>query len=279
MVDPNDLLVQLKIISAIYSFVALGSTLYRLYKRRGRFWADDHWALFAFVALIMQVVAVFLHVLLPNRFSKTTRVAAYYLMATAFYAVIWGSRLSILFSIVRIDPSTQRRKRLSWVVVAFVAVLKFLLAQLFWVCEPDPSWMDPPNPQCRLTLRRLDLAVSLVHAAFILRNGGIKIVISALVEVPIDCISLIVANIPVVVTTMVDIVGDADQARATRTTPLSTGFWYHEAETAEACRRRSSKSTWNQNEQPDSEQAIVGKVSSTHPIFDRRSYLYPTSPL
>ncbi|KAJ7860392.1 hypothetical protein B0H14DRAFT_575507 [Mycena olivaceomarginata] len=132
--------------------------------------------------------------------------------------------------------------------------------------------------------------VSLVHAAFILRNGGIKVVTSVLVE---DCLSLIAANIPVVVTTMVDIVGDADQARAARMTPFSTGFWYHETETAEKCRRRvrfatldsptddmelsytkSSKSTWNQNEQPDSEQVIksrphtpysTGAVTCTQP--------------
>ncbi|KAJ7910271.1 hypothetical protein B0H13DRAFT_2012698, partial [Mycena leptocephala] len=46
--------------------------------------------------------------------------------------------------------------------------------------------------------------VSLVHAAFILRNCGMKILILAIVE---DCLSLIVANIPVVITTTIDIVG------------------------------------------------------------------------
>ena len=41
--------------------------------------------------------------------------------------------------------------------------------------------------------------VSLVHAAYILTTGGIRVIISALVE---DCVSLMVANVPVVVTAM-----------------------------------------------------------------------------
>jgi hypothetical protein len=64
-----------------------------------------------------------------------------------------ASRISILFSIVRIDPSATRRRRLFWVAVAFVIALLFLLAQLLWVCEPEPSWKDAPNPQCHLPLQ------------------------------------------------------------------------------------------------------------------------------
>jgi hypothetical protein len=42
---------------------------------------------------------------------------------------------------------------------------------------------------------------------------------------------LIVANIPVVVTTMLDIVGDEDQSRTSETPPFSTMFWYGESVT------------------------------------------------
>ncbi|KAJ7132408.1 hypothetical protein C8R44DRAFT_773998 [Mycena epipterygia] len=272
MINPNDPLVQLKITSATCSFFALGTTIYRLYKRRGRFWADDAWALFAFMALIIQVVAIFLHIPVPNNLSKTARVAAYYLTAFSFYVVIWGSRLSILFSIVRIDPSEYRRKKLFWIAVAFVAATLFLFAQLLWVCEPEPVWKDAPNPQCQLPLqvaicqlvtdviadtilllapiplfknladkvlrRKLTLIfstcvvttiVSLVHAAFILRNGGVKVVISALVE---DCLSLIVANIPVVVTSVVNIASETDQVRTVQTTSLrfNTMPWFSGAQ-------------------------------------------------
>ncbi|KAJ7302776.1 hypothetical protein DFH08DRAFT_720704 [Mycena albidolilacea] len=217
-------------------YVGLTDASTRLYKRRSRLWADDAWAFFAFVCLIIQVVTVFLHVPVPNNFSKTARVSAYYLMCLTFYLVIWLSRLSILFSIVRIHPSPSARKHLFWVAVSFVTAVLFFFGQLLWVCETEPLWKDAPNPQCHLPqqvaicqlvtdvladsillfaplqlfrsladkmLRRkltlifstcvVTTIVSLVHAAFILRNGGVKEIISAIVE---DCLSLIVANVP-----------------------------------------------------------------------------------
>ncbi|KAJ7609063.1 hypothetical protein FB45DRAFT_1039220 [Roridomyces roridus] len=250
MIDPNDPLVQLKITGATCSFFAFGTTIYRLYKRHGRYRADDGWALFAFLSLIIQDVSVFLHVPVPNHLSKTARVAAYYLMAATFYAIIWASRLSILYSIVRIDPSQDSRKRLFWVAVAFVVAALFLLAQLLWVCEPEPSWKNAPNPQCRLPLqvamsatdviadsilliapiplfrhladkalrRKLTIifstcvvttVVSLVHAAFILRRGGVKVLISALVE---NSLSLIVANLPIVIARLINLARDEDDS-------------------------------------------------------------------
>ncbi|KAF7342298.1 hypothetical protein MVEN_01818000 [Mycena venus] len=270
MINPSGPLVQLKITSITCSFFALGSTLYRLYQRRGRFGGDDLWAVFASVALIVQVIIIFLHIPPPNNLPKKGGVAVYYLTGIAFYAIVWGSRLSILFSIIRIDPTFERRRRLFWVAVVFIVISLALLAQLFSVCESkDPSWKNAPNPQCPLPLQvavcqlvtdiiadsillfspwplfrdllgkgmrhKLTIIfstcvvttiVSLVHAAYILRNGGMKVVISAVVE---DCISLIVANIPVVVTSVVDIAGDTEEPRNSRTRRFSTVFWLEES--------------------------------------------------
>jgi hypothetical protein len=87
--------------------------------------------------------------------------------------------------------------------------------------------------------------VSLVHSVLIL-VGNPQALIAALVEVRARSpgisivltvgyiqggLSLIVANIPVVVTTMVDIVGDEDQSRTSETPPFSTMFWYGESVT------------------------------------------------
>ncbi|KAH8835080.1 hypothetical protein DL96DRAFT_1572760 [Flagelloscypha sp. PMI_526] len=252
-IDLKDGLVQLKITSAVCSFVAICVTIFRLWKRKGRFWVDDMAAAIALGALCIQVVSVFLHLPVPNSQSKTTRVAAYYLMAYTFYAVIFFSRLSILFSIIRIDPSPRRRRFLYYSAVFVICALLFLMAQLLWVCEPEPGWKDAANPQCHLprqvaicqlvtdviidgilivapltllktlqdrTLRRklaiifstcvVTTIVSLVHAAYIISNGGIKVVISAIVE---DSCSLIVANIPVVVTAALRLTREDDQVR------------------------------------------------------------------
>jgi hypothetical protein len=93
--------------------------------------------------------------------------------------------------------------------------------------------------------------VSLVHAVLILRTGSSQATIAGIVEVRARspgifiiltvgytadiciqiCISLIVANIPVIVTTMVDIVGDKDQPRTSETPPFSSIFWYRESVT------------------------------------------------
>ncbi|KAJ6586003.1 hypothetical protein B0H19DRAFT_925285, partial [Mycena capillaripes] len=243
----------------------------RLHKRRDKLWADDIWVLFGSVALIIQLVAVFLHIPLPNHLSNTTRIAVFYSMAIAFYLIVWGSRLSILFSIVRIDPSAARRRRLFCVAAAFVTTALLLLGQLLWICESDPSWKDSENPQCELPLQvaicqlvtdvisdsillfaplplfrhlldkslghKLALIfstcvvttiVSLVHTAFILKDYDFKIPISGIVE---GCVSLIVANIPVIIVTTIDIVGEKDHVRTAR---FSTIFWFSEARTTEA---------------------------------------------
>ncbi|KAJ6587926.1 hypothetical protein B0H19DRAFT_1012740 [Mycena capillaripes] len=272
-IDINKALVRLKITSATCSSFALGVTTYRLYKRRGKFWVDDLWALVAFVALIIQVVGVFLHIPVPNHWPTATHVAAFYLTRTTFYTIIWASRLSILFSIFRIDPSAERRKCLFWVSVAFVGAAAFLLGQLLWVCESQQQWKFSLSPQCELPLQiaicqlvsdaTADLILlfsplplfrnlqnkslghklilifstcvattigSIVHATFVLQNNNTRVAISGVVE---GCLSLIVANIPVVVTTTIDIVGNADHGhgRTSQTGRFSTVFWVREAQT------------------------------------------------
>jgi hypothetical protein len=61
-----------------------------------------------------------------------------------------SARLSILFSIIRVDPSESRRRRLKYIAGLFFIVCCILISQLFWVCEPEPKWKDMPSPQCVL---------------------------------------------------------------------------------------------------------------------------------
>ncbi|KAF8526666.1 hypothetical protein BU17DRAFT_20676, partial [Hysterangium stoloniferum] len=225
--------------SVVCSVVAIASTIYRLIIRRGHYWADDACALFSMLALCVQVASVFMHVHNSADLSRLNRVAAYYILAVTFYATIWSARLSILFSMIRLDHSEKRRRRLFYVAGLYLLVVVILASQLFWVCELEPGWKDKPIPQCilneqvvicqlvsdiiadliliivplkllaglqdqKLRIRLIFIfstsivttIVSLVHAAYILKNGRIEVLISALVE---DCMSLFVCNIPVVV--------------------------------------------------------------------------------
>ncbi|KAJ7922316.1 hypothetical protein B0H13DRAFT_125073 [Mycena leptocephala] len=292
---------KVKITAATCSFLALGTTIYRLYKRRGRFWADDFWALFALVALIIQLVVLFL----PTT-NNTTRRIVFYLMGATFYLIIWASRLSILFSIIRIEPSAQRRRLLFWVAGTFVVAALFLLGQLFWICKPNSSVGCEFPPQvgiCQivtdviadsiLLLAPLPLfrklvdkslgykltllfstcvvttIVSLVHSAFLLTHANMKILISAIVE---GCVSLIVANIPVVITTTIDIVGEPDQAQTGKSVQLTSVLWFSEAQTTGAMELHiiaedpAKLSAWNHNDLPVSEGIVVDKLSCTKPV-------------
>ena len=92
-----------------------------------------------------------MHVDKPSDLSRLNRIAAYYLIATTFYAVIWSARLSILFSIIRIDPDPVMRRRLVWLAGVFIAAIVFFFTQLFWICETiGGGWKNKPSPQCPL---------------------------------------------------------------------------------------------------------------------------------
>lgn len=75
--------------------------------RRDRYWWDDACAFVSMIILFLQIVSVFMHVPDPRKSSLTPlnsvpnvlfdsgvlshmdNIAAYYLMATTFYAIIW----------------------------------------------------------------------------------------------------------------------------------------------------------------------------------------------
>jgi hypothetical protein len=104
-----------------------------------------------FSSLFVQIGGVFMHVEHPFDISRLNHMAAYYLTASTFYAIIWSARLSILFSIIRIDPDSFARQRLKWLAALFIGIFAFLFAQLYWSCEgKHQDWKDTASPQCHL---------------------------------------------------------------------------------------------------------------------------------
>ncbi|KAF9028191.1 hypothetical protein BDZ89DRAFT_1113149 [Hymenopellis radicata] len=219
--DINKLLIQMKSIltSAVCSFVAISSTVWRLFLRRGRFGMDDTWAGFAVAVLLAQIAGVFVHIPNPTGQYKIIQIAACYVLATSFYTIVWSSRLSILFSIIRVHPDEQQRRRFRWIAALFIVVPVILICQLFWVCEPEPRWkymLSPQSPSVRRGApapphgHLLDVHRDhrrLAHTCFVHPDiRGVKVVVSAIME---DCVSLIVCNIPVVVTAAIKIREDA----------------------------------------------------------------------
>ncbi|KAI0084840.1 hypothetical protein BDY19DRAFT_1023578 [Irpex rosettiformis] len=146
-----DPLIKIKVTSAVCSSFAILTTAGRMYLRRAKYWWDDACAFLATIFLLVQVAAVFMHLPDPHVMSRTTRIAAYYIMAIIFYLIIWTARLAILYSIIRIDPNPSMRRILNCTAVVFVIIELVMCAQLFWVCESEPSWKNKASPQCPLT--------------------------------------------------------------------------------------------------------------------------------
>ncbi|KAI0045762.1 hypothetical protein FA95DRAFT_1495059 [Auriscalpium vulgare] len=250
---------------AVVGPIALCMTIARLWIRRDRYWWDDAWAFFSLLNLFVQTIGVIIHIHDPSKVPKHERVTAYYLMAMSFYTVIWSARTSILFSIIRIDPDPHTRRRLRWVAAAFIGAIGFFIAQILWVCEPEPTWKDLPSPQCHLTKQvaicqlvsdiiadslLIALPLRLIHGMrdtrlrrrimFIFSTSIVTTVVSlvhaiyiirlggknVLITALVELsMSLTVANVPVVVTALTRAVGRDSSAAAASEDPDRGPRW------------------------------------------------------
>ncbi|EPQ59062.1 hypothetical protein GLOTRDRAFT_33368, partial [Gloeophyllum trabeum ATCC 11539] len=109
---------------------AIAVTLFRLWvraRKRQLGW-DDFWAMAAVICFVIFISAMELHFRDERRCSK----------------------LSILFTTIRLTaPGTFRR----WLIrsaFCFGCAWAVLFSQVFWVCENQPGWKDTPQPQCDL---------------------------------------------------------------------------------------------------------------------------------
>ncbi|KIL59947.1 hypothetical protein M378DRAFT_962597 [Amanita muscaria Koide BX008] len=137
----------IEVVMLVFSIPAVLSAGTRIMLRRHRIWADDVWALVSLLALIVQIAAVFIYTE-----DQNTGVVRYYTIAVAFYAIIWTARLSLLFSVIRIDPNRKRRKWLYGIGTLYVVACLLLITQLLWICEHESQWKTMQTPQCHLTL-------------------------------------------------------------------------------------------------------------------------------
>ncbi|KAF8521380.1 hypothetical protein BU17DRAFT_45848, partial [Hysterangium stoloniferum] len=121
--------------------------------RSSTVWWDDALVFLAIVFSTTMSAATGMHYGDPYAYSRSARLAAYYLIAEGFYLALWTTRLSILYSIIRIVPGPKQKRFLYGAAIAFTTVLVLLLAQVFWVCEAPGKWKLAPNPQCPLGLQ------------------------------------------------------------------------------------------------------------------------------
>lgn len=150
--NPHLTLEGIKAIDLTFPIAAFLSTSTRLLikYRIGNFWWDDGVAILATMFCGLMSSTNFIHYMNPAKFDQSTKIIAYYCISESFYLSLWTSRLSMLFSILRIAPDMKTRRFLKIVSIVFVCVLAFLFCQVFWVCESQPGWKNLPKPQCAL---------------------------------------------------------------------------------------------------------------------------------
>ncbi|KAJ3886788.1 hypothetical protein GG344DRAFT_81365 [Lentinula edodes] len=146
--------IQHKILLSAYVGMSLAgsTTVIRLALRVRKLWWDDVLAFLALISLIITAVAgkTYYGITDASTIPQHSRVALYYIFAVTFDTTVWASRLSILLTIIRLG-SFQRR--LYTAAVCFTLACLILVAQVFWVCEPQDQlnhWKADPVPQCVL---------------------------------------------------------------------------------------------------------------------------------
>ncbi|KIK65866.1 hypothetical protein GYMLUDRAFT_38358 [Collybiopsis luxurians FD-317 M1] len=128
------------------------TTILRLTLRIRYFGWDDAFAGMALISLIITAVAgkMYFGIDASSTMPQSSRVALYYIFTITFDTTVWISHLSILFTIIRLGGYP---KQLYTAAVCFILALLILVAQVFWVCEPQNRynhWKDHPTPQCVL---------------------------------------------------------------------------------------------------------------------------------
>ncbi|KAG2144229.1 hypothetical protein DEU56DRAFT_235986 [Suillus clintonianus] len=259
-------LTQVEAVDIVFTLVAIIATSFRLYVRvrQGRLWIDDAWATLGMIFNFTLLVALCLYLQDYKKYPQGTRVALYYIAAQCFYAVVWSSRISILFTIVRLTvPGTFMRRVLMCTAIIFGIVWALLFSQLWWICESEPGWKTQPHPQCNLgrnvaitqmitdvlgdsvlimapfcliykvrlsraqkvrvssvfSASAITTAVSLTHAYYIFSGGGLKVIMTAIVEASV---SLIVANLSVVVAFLCRLSTEDDAPASPPAAPIIT---------------------------------------------------------
>jgi len=144
---------QARITNFVLTALATVVTFFRLFDRArsARLWWDDAWAALTVIFINIFMAGVEIHLQDPSRHSQGVKIAVYYVCDLFFYSTVWSSRISILFTIIRLSVG-RFRKILTYAVAVFLVIWSILFAQVFWVCEREPGWKDDPLPQCDLGL-------------------------------------------------------------------------------------------------------------------------------
>ncbi|KAI0827124.1 hypothetical protein BC628DRAFT_1318849 [Trametes gibbosa] len=161
----------IRLLATILPAFATVLTLLRLYyrwSRRHLGW-DDAWATFGVICEVFLCAGAWTRsdtpATGPFHHSLHARVIGYYMLNVAFTCVLWASRMSILFSIIRLIPHLMAMRTHACIsAVLFGMMWSALLIQKLVVCETNPAWKNSAGVQCVLghAVAALELATDFI---------------------------------------------------------------------------------------------------------------------
>ncbi|KAH7920471.1 hypothetical protein BV22DRAFT_1198873 [Leucogyrophana mollusca] len=129
----------LKAVVTLLHSTAISSTLFRL-SYRGytlRFWWEDAWATLALVSDVICLTCVWL--LKPVGESQSMpfiNIVASWAQSMASTCVLWATRMSIMFAIIRVAGSAPKTQRLALCILGFFGLMWLgILAQKIYICD------------------------------------------------------------------------------------------------------------------------------------------------
>ncbi|KAF8556638.1 hypothetical protein OG21DRAFT_1408671, partial [Imleria badia] len=105
-----------------------------------RFWWEDAWAAVLLPTGLLSVASYWME-LLKN---GSTAIVGSWFYSICFTCIVTLSRMSVLFSIIRIIHGSPRLGGFTYACVAFFATCwVILIVYKVWQCDSDPSWHQP----------------------------------------------------------------------------------------------------------------------------------------
>jgi len=118
--------------------VAISSTCFRLLHRirKRRVWYDDLWAIFALISDILLLV-VYLTLPITSYFKYPLVLQQFLRISTliSYTCVLWGSRISVAVTIVRLLNCGSFRRLAKAISIFFVLICTCVMIQKFFICS------------------------------------------------------------------------------------------------------------------------------------------------
>ncbi|KAI0646490.1 hypothetical protein C8Q79DRAFT_909611, partial [Trametes meyenii] len=147
----------IKVLATILPAFAVFLTTLRLYYRwsRRHLGYDDAWAAFAVFCAFFMTAGAWTRsdtpATGPFHHSLHVRIIGYYMLNVSFTCVLWASRMSILFSIIRLIPYLMAMRIHAYIcAILFGMMWVALIIQKLVVCETNTAWKHLPGAQCVL---------------------------------------------------------------------------------------------------------------------------------